>query len=409
MPISKEENEVHRALIKSQKEISKNIKEINKKIKNHYKKHGVHGIGFIDDLKSIGNTIKSGFEDKIEHPLEDFGNTIKSGFQNDIIDPVQNKIINPTQNLIDSLPDKTKQLFNSIPESMRNDPKFQKALDYVTKKKGGLASSLLHNGLPSLTSALGGAAGTILAPELGMFGGIAGSTAGGYAGKELADYIGNKTGTGLRRKMKGKGYADNGFATQSDIDSYADSVNRNYEQRKKEAEDRYNGNGIKKRGRPKKISPHHIHHSWESEDVRPRNSALGQLIEAHRASEAKELHKGQLDITRHLHQEMMALRNGHPLRRVGHGIHSDSDDNSVSSDDDVSCRQKGKKSGMGISNVSERKFKKGSKEAKEHMARIRAMKGINKVKGKGMGNKSGAKFSQSVMDYNKKGGKGLYP
>jgi hypothetical protein len=357
MSISKGEDKIHKAIMKSQNDISKHIKQIDKKIKCHFDKHGINGMGFIDDMKNLGNTIKSGFEDKIEHPLEDFGNQIKTGFQNDIINPVQEKIINPTQDLIDSLPAKSKSLFNSIPESMRNDPKFQKALDYVTKKKGGLASSLLHNGLPSLTSAIGGAAGTILAPELGMFGGMAGSTAGGYAGKELADYIGNKTGTGL-----------------------------------------------KKRGRPKKISPHHIHHSWESEDVRPRNSALGQLIEAHRASEAKELHKGQLDITRHLHEEMLALRRGQQLRKVplhGHGFHNDSDDNSVSSDDDVSCRQKGKKSGMG--------FKKGSKEAKEHMARIRAMKGINKVKGKGMGNKSGAKFSQAVMDYNKKGGKGLYP
>ena len=367
MPISKEENEVHRALIKSQKEISKNIKEINKKIKNHYKKHGVHGIGFIDDLKSIGNTIKSGFEDKIEHPLEDFGNTIKSGFQNDIIDPVQNKIINPTQNLIDSLPDKTKQLFNSIPESMRNDPKFQKALDYVTKKKGGLASSLLHNGLPSLTSALGGAAGTILAPELGMFGGIAGSTAGGYAGKELADYIGDKTGTGLRR-----------------------------------------------RGRPRK---HHIHHSWEAEDIRPVDSALGQLLKAHRRNEERELHKGQLEIARHLHEEISALRRGRatkkiPLKSYGNGLPYDGSKGWVKNDPDVIhqhtmdvLQQRNKERyGSGLQSdsdisdsditpmhtvkgkgISKRIFKKGSKEAKEHMARIRAMKG------------------------KRKGGKGLYP
>jgi hypothetical protein len=402
MPISKEEDKIHKAIMKSQNDISKHIKQIDKKIKCHYDKHGINGLGFIDDMKNLGNTIKSGFEDKIEHPIEDFGNQIKTGFQNDIINPVQDKIINPTQNLIDTLPAKSKALFNSIPENMRNDPKFQKALDYVTKKKGGLASSLLHNGLPSLTSALGGAAGTILAPELGMFGGIAGSTAGGYAGKELADYIGNKTGTGFGHNLD-----DDDRRLKQEADSGISGAQLRIRLMNPAEKARFNrnngitGKGIKKRGRPKKISPHHIHHSWESEDVRPRNSALGQLIEAHRASEAKELHKGQLDITRHLHQEMMALRDGHPLKKInGHGIHSDSDDNSISSDDDVSCRQKGKKSGMGI---SKRIFKKGSKEAKEHMAKIRAMKG------KGMGNKSGAKFSQAVMDYNKKGGKGLYP
>jgi hypothetical protein len=365
MPISREENAIHKALLKSQNEIKSDISKINKKIKCHYKKHGVHGDGFLDDLKSVGNTIKSGFEDKIEHPLENIGNQIKTGFEDKIINPVQNQIISPTQNLINSLPDKTKKLFDSVPESMKNDPKFQKALDYVTKKKGGLATSLLHNGLPSLTSALGGAAGTILAPELGMFGGIAGSTAGGYAGKELADYIGNKTGTGLKR-----------------------------------------------RGRPRK---HHIHHSWEAEDVKPKDSALGQLIKAHRLAEEKELQKGQLDITRHLHEEMMALRRGQELNKVnmkkltGGAIHSDTD--SVSSDDDVTPRRKdfnknssSKKSGMGISNVSGRNFKKGSKEAKKHMAKIRAMKGM----GTGPVHYGSAWSAHNAQLYGN-GGKGLYP
>jgi hypothetical protein len=397
MPISKEENAIHKALLKSQMEIKKDISKINNKIKCHYKKHGVHGDGFLDDLKNFGNTIKSGFEDKIEHPIEDIGNQIKTGFQDNIINPVQEKVINPTQQLINSLPDKTKKLFDSVPESMKNDPKFQKALDYVTKKKGGLASSLLHNGLPSLTSALGGAAGTILAPELGMFGGIAGSTAGGYAGKELADYIGNKTGTGFDYYSKDyvgmKKAAEAGDVnaktriSRFNTKERADYNKANGVPLPKEMQPyippNKTGTGLKKRGRPRK---HHIHHSWEAEDIRPSNSALGQLLKAHRLSEEKELHKGQLDIARHLHEEMLAMRRGHKLNKIplrGDGFQSDSD---VSSDDDITpmhkIKSKSKKIGMGISNVSGRKFKKGSKEAKEHMAKIRAMK---------------------------KGGKGLYP
>ena len=355
MPISKEENKVHKDIIKSQKEISKKINNIAKEIKKHHKKHGPPiGRGFLDDMKNLGNSIKSGFENTIEHPIEDLGNTIKTGFQDNIVNPIQQKIIDPVQAQINSLPQKTQDIINKLPQSMKDSPQFQQAIDYITKKKGGLASSLLHNGLPSLTSALGGAAGTVLAPELGMFGGIAGSTAGGYAGKELADYIGDKTGTGLRKKRKSKKY-------------YSSSEE-------------------------------------SSDDERPTDSALGQLLKAHRRKEEKELKKGELDIARHLHEEMMALRHGQPLKRihthpVGHGV-----------------RKRGRPKGSGLKDGTENKkpvvpinyvgcgFKKGSKEAKEHMARIRAMKGT----GTGPLHYGSAWSAHNAQLYGN-GGKGLYP
>jgi hypothetical protein len=67
---------------------------------------------------------------------------------------------------------------------------------YITKKKGGLSSDLLHHGVPIATGALGGIAGTMLG---GPMGGMAGSQAGSYAGQYASDQIGKKIGVGLKR------------------------------------------------------------------------------------------------------------------------------------------------------------------------------------------------------------------
>jgi len=256
---------------KSHAKILNKLNEIQHDIIKHHIKHGPHGEGFGDDFvnafKNLGHTIKSGFEDKIEKPIV---NTYHK------IEPVLQKGV----------------------ESVGS---------YMTKKKGGLASDLLHNGVPALTSALGGAAGTLLAPELGPLGGIAGSTLGGFAGREIADKVGNKTGTGLRKKRKHRKYYP-----ESDSDIEVD---------------------------------------------KKRESALEQLLKAHNKKEEKELMKGNLELIRHLHEEMKDIRGGRPLRHIGSGI-----------------------SGCGeihhgaIMRTRGTGFKKGSKEAKEHMARIRAMR-----------------------------------
>jgi len=59
---------------------------------------------------------------------------------------------------------------------------------YFTSKKGGLASDLLHHGVPVITGAMGGVFGT------------AGSVAGSQAGSMATDYLGKKIGVGLPKK-----------------------------------------------------------------------------------------------------------------------------------------------------------------------------------------------------------------
>ena len=68
---------------------------------------------------------------------------------------------------------------------------------YITRKKGGLSSDLLHHGVPIATGALGGIAGTMLG---GPMGGLAGSQAGSYAGQYATDQLGKKIGVGLPSK-----------------------------------------------------------------------------------------------------------------------------------------------------------------------------------------------------------------
>ena len=302
MPISKEEDKIHKALMKSQKKILNKMAKIEMDIHKH---HNIHGgdIGFVDAFKNLGNTIKSGFEDKI-------------------INPVQDKIITPIQ----------------------NSPELDKTLDYITKKKGGLSSSLLHNGVPAVTGAItGGLAG--LASGGNPLAGMAGSAAGGYAGKELSDYIGNKTGVGIR---KGKGIGPR-IPTGADAERYYNisgakktpSIGGSI---KKRIDVPINdvgyiptasGSGINKLKQRKSISKEKqskkkkYYYSSDSEsssddekynNSRPKNSALQQLIEGHRVAEAKELKKGQLMLTQHQVEEMKLLRNARPLQKVGKGI-----------------------------------------------------------------------------------------
>ena len=68
---------------------------------------------------------------------------------------------------------------------------------YLTKKKGGLASDLLHHGVPVLIGGLGGVAGTMVTG--GPIGGVMGSQAGYQAGELATDYIGKKIGVGIKR------------------------------------------------------------------------------------------------------------------------------------------------------------------------------------------------------------------
>lgn len=328
----------HKKMEKSLEKILDKMAQIEIEMHKHHKMHG-GAIGFIDAFKNLGNTIKSGFEDKIINP-------IKSG--------VEEKIINPIK---ENIPKSEKDLLDKIPDKIKNDPKFAKTMDFITKKKGGLASSLLHNALPATTSAIVGGLSGLASGN--PFVGMAGSAAGGYAGKELADYVGKKTGVGLRKK-KGKGieeepktqgqmykeYKENKKANlkysqgkgmrgcgnpQEEIKRLKEEADRggpsaqsaigklrrnsiNYTPQKQEA----SGGRIRK----KRSKKYYSSSDSSSDDERykrsrPKNSALQQLIEGHREQEAKELKKGQLMLTQHQVEEMKLLRNLKPLEHVG--------------------------------------------------------------------------------------------
>jgi hypothetical protein len=346
----------HKKMEKSLEKILDKMAQIELAMHKHHQIHG-GAVGFVDAFKKLGNTIKSGFEDKIINP-------VKQGFEEKIINPIEDKIINPIK---ENIPKSTQDLLDKIPDKIKNDPKFAKAMDYITKKKGGLASSLLHNALPATTSAIvGGVTGLATGnPLLGM----AGSAAGGYAGKELSDYIGKKTGVGIRKK-KGKGleeepktqgqmYKEYKEKKKSDLkysqgkgmrgcgENYPDRVKRlkedadrggmgqqsavmrlktlgvNYTP-KKQTDVPVNTNNVVPQasgGRiRKKRSKKYYSSSSDSDsdsDFRPKrrtnNSALQQLLVANRDKEEKELKKSQLMINRHVAKEIKAIRDLRPV------------------------------------------------------------------------------------------------
>lgn len=307
MPISKEEDKIHKALMNSQEKILNKMAEIELAMHKHHQIHG-GAIGFVDAFKRLGNTIKRGFEDKI-------------------INPIEEKIINPIK---ENIPKSEKELLDKIPDKIKNDPKLAKAIDFITKKKGGLASSLLHNALPATTSAIvGGVSGLATGnPLIGM----AGSAAGGYAGKELSDYIGKKTGVGIhgcgnledlarelekRKRKKGKGF---------------DNKKEYFDKTRQFMTPQEKANIPKpppapKGGRISKKSKKYYYSSSDSDsDFRPkrrtRNSSLQQLLVANRDKEDKELKKSQLMLNRHLVEEVKAMRGarGAPPKFTGYGI-----------------------------------------------------------------------------------------
>ena len=165
--------------------------------------HHLHGEGWLDDagnfFKNAGNTIKSGFEDKIINPIQ-------QGFQDKIINPVQQKVINPIENLPKNIQSKV--------QALQGTPAYDMIVNkigkgYIAKKKGGLATDILHYGIPAaagtLGSALGTSAGLTLAggmPMAGLAGGVAGSALGNRLGEQWAAKAQRETGTGIRRRRK---------------------------------------------------------------------------------------------------------------------------------------------------------------------------------------------------------------
>jgi hypothetical protein len=93
---------------------------------------------------------------------------------------------------------------------------FNKAGSYITAKKGGLASALVNNGIPAVTGALGGMAGS----EFGPLGGFAGSQLGSLGGKYLANYVDSKAGTGMRGRGRPRKSQSAGDLIHIDVGSH---------------------------------------------------------------------------------------------------------------------------------------------------------------------------------------------
>ena len=93
----------------------------------------------------------------------------------------------------------------------------QPVTNYVTAKKGGLASDLLHEGVPIVTGALAGAAGEYFG---GPMGGIVAGELGSRAGEAGANALGKKIGVGLKRRGRPPKASGSGDLIHIDISSH---------------------------------------------------------------------------------------------------------------------------------------------------------------------------------------------
>lgn len=254
----------------------------------------IEGRGFLREkklirkLKDIGREIEEhqnmhGGKIKIGKAFRKLGSTIKRGFEKEILKPAE-KIAVPAAN---------------------------KVADYVTAKKGGLASDVITYGLPAASSALLGGLATAATggnPVAGVAASALGSKLGSMGAKELK----KQTGTGFAGEMKkrrgrppkAKAVASEGDLVHIDIASHDASP--------------MSGDGLKSKRR-QKVSI-------------IKNASMEQMVAKHREKEKDEL----MDALK-----VMATNINKEMRRP---------------------------SGSG-------KFVKGSQEAKEHMAKIRAMRG----------------------------------
>ncbi len=260
----------------SEDEILRSMEGLRHRIARHHDMKGGK-INIARSLKKLGSTIKKGFEKEIVQPAKkevyQIGDTIKDTAKKEAY----------------KVGDLIKE--NTYDKAVKPVTKFGKRAEkYITAKKGGLASDLLHRGVPLVTGALTGAAATALVPEGGPMSGLVGSQLGRFAASKMTDYIGEKTGVGLRRRGRGD-------MLHIDIDSHNSKGKSNSSMA---------GDGFKYAGK----------------------SSLQQLIAASKDKEEKAMMKALLQQTK----DLKAIRT-----KMGAGI-------------------------------------KGSPEAKERMARIRAMR-----------------------------------
>lgn len=151
---------------REEKRILRDMDKLGVRIQKHHKMHGGK-INIAKSFSNLGSTIKKGFESKVSRPAERdltrFGN--QSG-----------KFL-------------TKAGY--------------KTGDYITSKKGGLASDLIEYGIPAATAAFLGGASTA-ATAGNPVAGVAGSAAGAKLGKMLAAQVHKSTGSGIKGSQEAR-------------------------------------------------------------------------------------------------------------------------------------------------------------------------------------------------------------
>lgn len=224
-----------------EKDILKRMKSLESDIRKHHKIHGGK-IKVAKALSNLGKTAKKAFEDVS-------GREFKS----------------PEELREDFMINDAKKLGNKI-SSTAKKAGYQTG-DYVTSKRGGLASDLVKYGIPAATGATFGALGTVAG--LNPVGGVAATAVGSKLGAIAADQITKKTGVGIH------------------IDIASHNAKRDIE-----------GGKLKKpRGR------------------RPTKSAIEQLLESHDKKQEKELKKNLLQMSKGVTKDVKAIK-----AHIGAGI-----------------------------------------------------------------------------------------
>jgi len=158
----------------------------------------------LEKLHSTGS-LSSGGSLSIGRAFKNLGSSVKQGLEHSIVKPLQ-----PT-------------------------------INYITSKKG-LASTLVNQGIPIVTSTTAGILADTFLPETGLLGGVVAGELGNYAGNMAAQAIDKKAGTGL-----------------------------------------------KKRGRPKKVKPIKVEIQESEEFTEPENASLKQYMRAMKSKSDKDL------------------------------------------------------------------------------------------------------------------------
>ena len=225
----------------------------------------------------------------------------------------------------------------------------QPVANYVTAKKGGLASDLLHEGVPIVTGALCGAVGEYFG---GPMGGIVAGELGSRAGEAGANALGKKIGVGLKRRGRPPKASGSGDLIHIDISSH--------NAKGKKASNKMEGGFL--------VNEHPVpHRGFDTTTSVPSFSqtlATKKLVSAN--SLLNELTSEDLKDVKHILSSEEPATKLSPAQRkkIADKMKTEFKKNMAKIKEEEAEKHKPKRS----------HHKKGSEEAKEHMARLRAMR-----------------------------------